>query len=127
MPSTSRQRRAGEQPFPGPAHACYTPIGSGGVGSLLYPSPLIPGANPTPAGRRMKVEYTNNALARMLDRGIREAEVEAVLEAPDHLGPSFEKRWHARKQLEKRALEVIFSRDLLHTQVITAYWQDASP
>ena len=75
----------------------------------------------------MKIEFTNNALARMLDRGIREADVRVALEAPDHLGPSFEKCWHARKQLEARTLEVIFSRDLLHAQVITTYWQETAP
>lgn len=75
----------------------------------------------------MKLEFTNNALARMLDRGIREADIQAALDAPDHLGPSFEKRWHARKKVERRTLEVVFCRDLIHTQVITAYWQDTSP
>ena len=75
----------------------------------------------------MTVEFTNNALARMLDRGIREADVRATLEAPDHLGPSFEKRWHARKLVEKRTLEVVFIRDLKHTRVITAYWQEPAP
>ncbi len=73
----------------------------------------------------MKVEFTNNALARMLDRGIRETEIQAALDAPDYLGPSFEKRWHVRKQVEKRTLEVIFWRHRTTTQVITAYWQDA--
>ncbi len=63
----------------------------------------------------------------MLDRGIEEADVQAVLKAPDHLGPSFEKRWHARKQMDRRTLEVVFLRDLMQTQVITAYWQEPSP
>lgn len=72
----------------------------------------------------MKVEFTNNALARMLDRGIREADVRAALDAPDHLGPSFEKRWHARKKVDARALEVVFLRQRTQTQVITAYWQE---
>ena len=58
----------------------------------------------------MKVEFTNNALARMLDRGISEANIRAALDAPDHLGPSFEKRWHARKKVEARTLEIVFSR-----------------
>ena len=74
----------------------------------------------------MKVEFTNNALARMLDRGICEADVRAVLDAPDHLGPSFEKRWHARKKVEARTLEVVFSRQRTQSQVITAYWQEPS-
>ncbi len=72
----------------------------------------------------MKVEFTNNALARMLDRGIREADVQAALDSPDHLGPSFEKRWHARKKLDARMLEVVFCRQRTHTQVITTYWQE---
>jgi hypothetical protein len=72
----------------------------------------------------MTIEFTNNALARMLDRGISEADVRATLEAPDHLGPSFEKRWHARKLVEKRTLEVVFFRAVKQTQVITAYWQE---
>jgi hypothetical protein len=75
----------------------------------------------------MKLDFTNNALARMLDRGIRETEIQSTLEAPDHLGPSFEKRWYARKQVDRRTLEVIFCRDLTHTQVITAYWKDVAP
>ncbi|HSB69824.1 MAG TPA: DUF4258 domain-containing protein [Candidatus Methylomirabilis sp.] len=75
----------------------------------------------------MTVEFTNNALARMLDRGIREADVRATLEAPDHLGPCSEKRWHAKKQVEGRTLEVVFFRSLKQTQVITAYWQEAAP
>jgi hypothetical protein len=74
----------------------------------------------------MKVEFTNNALARMLDRGIGEADVRAALDAPDHLGPSFEKRWHARKKVEARTLEVVFSRQRTQSQVITAYWQEPS-
>jgi hypothetical protein len=74
----------------------------------------------------MKIEFTNNALARMLDRGIREAEVESAIQSPDHLGPCLEKCWHARKRLEARTLEVVFTRDLAHTQVRTAYWQDVT-
>jgi hypothetical protein len=77
-------------------------------------------------GNEMKVEFTNNALARMLDRGIGEADVRAALDAPDHLGPSFEKRWHARKKVAARTLEVVFSRQRTQSQVITAYWQDPS-
>ncbi len=72
----------------------------------------------------MKVEFTNNVLGRMLDRGIAETEIRATLEAPDYLGPSFEKRWHARKRVNARTLEVIFSRNRANIQVITAYWQD---
>lgn len=81
----------------------------------------------TSSGEAMTVEFTNNAQARMLDRGIREADVRATLETPDHLGPSFEKRWNARKLIEKRTLEVVFFRDLKHTRVITAYWQEPAP
>jgi len=73
----------------------------------------------------MKVEFTNNAVARMLDRGIRETEVQAVLDAPDHLGPCSEKRWLARKKLETRTLEVVFYRQRIQTLVITAYWQES--
>ena len=72
----------------------------------------------------MLVEFTNNALARMLDRGIHEADVRAALDAPDHLGPSFEKRWHARKKVDARTLEVIFCRQRTQAQVITTYWQE---
>jgi hypothetical protein len=75
----------------------------------------------------MTVEFTNNAMARILDRDIREADVRATLEAPDHLGPSFEKRWHAKKVVGERTLEVVFFRDLKHTRVITAYWQEKVP
>ena len=74
----------------------------------------------------MKLEFTNNALARMLDRGIAEGDVLAALEAPDHLGPSFEKRWNARKKMEARTLEVVFARQRTQSQVITAYWQESS-
>jgi hypothetical protein len=74
----------------------------------------------------MKVEFTNNALARMLDRGIGEADVRAALDAPDHLGPSFEKRWHARKKVAARTLEVVFWRQRTQSQVLTAYWQEPS-
>jgi hypothetical protein len=74
----------------------------------------------------MKIEFTNNALARMLERGIREDDVEAAIDAPDHLGPWLEKWWHARKRMETRTLEVLFTRDLKHTLILTAYWQDVS-
>ena len=74
----------------------------------------------------MKVDFTNNALARMQDRGIRETEVQAALDAPDHLSPCFEKRWHARKQIGERMLEVIFWRHRTHAHVVTAYWQEPS-
>ena len=72
----------------------------------------------------MTVAFTTNALARMLDRGIREADVRAALDAPDHLGPSFEKRWLARKTVDARTLEVVFCRQRTQSQVITAYWQE---
>ncbi len=72
----------------------------------------------------MALVFTNNAMARMQDRGISEADIRAALDAPDHLAPSFEKRWHVRKQHAKRTLEVVFWRDPVTTQVITAYWQD---
>lgn len=75
----------------------------------------------------MKIEFTNNAVARMLDRGVREADVESVIQSPDHLGPCLEKCWYARKRIEARTLEVVFTRDLAQTQVRTAYWQDATP
>ena len=74
----------------------------------------------------MKIEFTNNAVARMQDRGIAEAAIQAALDAPDHLGPSFEKRWHARKKVNERMLEVLFSRHRAYNQIITAYWQDAA-
>ena len=74
----------------------------------------------------MALVFTNNAAARMLDRGISEADIRSALDAPDHLGPSFEKRWHVRKQINKRTLEVVFWRDPVKTQVITAYWQDGT-
>jgi hypothetical protein len=74
----------------------------------------------------MTVAFTTNALARMLDRGIREADVRAALDAPDHLGPCFEKRWHARKKVDARTLEVLFCRQRTQAQVITAYWQEPS-
>ena len=75
----------------------------------------------------MKVEFTNNALARMLDRGIGEAQVQAAIDAPDHLGPCLEKCWHARKRTDARTLEVVFTRDLAETRLLTAYWQDVAP
>jgi hypothetical protein len=74
----------------------------------------------------VKIEFTNNAVTRMQDRGIAEADIQAALDAPDHLGPCFEKRWHARKTLNGRTLEVLFSRHRSYSQVITAYWQDAA-
>jgi hypothetical protein len=73
----------------------------------------------------MKIEYTNNAVARMQDRGIAETDIQAVLDAPDQLGPCFEKRWHARKKVNEKMLEVLFSRHRAFSQIITAYWQDA--
>ena len=75
----------------------------------------------------MRIEFTNNALARMLDRDIRETDVETALDAPDYLGPSFGKRWHARRHIERGTLEVIFVRQRALMQVLTAYWQDARP
>ncbi len=75
----------------------------------------------------MKIEFTNNAVARMQDRGIAEADIQAVLDAPDNLGPCFEKHWHARKKVNARTLEVLFSRHRAYSQIITAYWQDAAP
>lgn len=75
----------------------------------------------------MKIEFTNNAVARMQDRGIAEADIQAVLDAPDHLGPCLEKCWHARKKVNGRMLEILFSRHRAYNQVITAYWQDAAP
>ncbi|HSD50006.1 MAG TPA: DUF4258 domain-containing protein [Candidatus Methylomirabilis sp.] len=75
----------------------------------------------------MKIEFTNNAVGRMQDRSIAEADIQAVLDAPDHLGPCFEKHWHARKKVNARTLEVLFSRHRAFSRVITAYWQDAAP
>jgi hypothetical protein len=75
----------------------------------------------------MKIEFTNNALARMLDRGIGQAQVQAAIDDPDHLGPCLEKRWHARKRADARTLEVVFTRDLAETRILTAYWQDVAP
>ncbi len=74
----------------------------------------------------MAVIFTNHAVARMQDRGIGEADVRAALDALDQLSPSFEKRWLIRKQLDKRTLEVVFWRDPVQTQVITAYWQNGA-
>ncbi|HTX54236.1 MAG TPA: DUF4258 domain-containing protein [Candidatus Baltobacteraceae bacterium] len=74
----------------------------------------------------MQLEFTHNAQTRMAERGIGEADVQAVLEAPDHLSPFQEKHWHARKKVEKGTLEVIFSRDRLHVVVFTAFWKDLS-
>jgi hypothetical protein len=58
--------------------------------------------------------------------GMTEADVRAALDAPDHLGPSFEKRWHARKKVAARTLEVVFWRQRTQSQVLTAYWQEPS-
>jgi Domain of unknown function (DUF4258) len=73
----------------------------------------------------MKLEFTNNALARMLDREIRQADILAAIESPEQLVPCMEKCWHARKSFGARTLEVILTRDLLQTQIITAYWQES--
>lgn len=77
-------------------------------------------------GEGMRLDFTNNALARMLDRGIDHNDIRAALDTPDHLGPSFEKRWRARKMIGARTLEVVFWRHRAHTQVVTAYWQESS-
>lgn len=73
----------------------------------------------------MLVEFTNNVQARMQDRGIAEAEVRAALDSPDGLRQSFENHWHVRKRINDRTLEVLFLRDGMHQQVITAYWQES--
>jgi len=75
----------------------------------------------------MRLELTNNAQARMLDRRIAEADIQATIASPDHLSPYMEKCWHARKQMGTRALEVLFTRDLVQTQILTAFWQDVAP
>ncbi len=72
----------------------------------------------------MVIDFTTNAQARMQDRVITAAEVRTALEAPDQLAQSFENRWRARKRLKDRALEVLFLRDPMHCQVITAYWTE---
>ncbi len=74
----------------------------------------------------MKLDFTTNAQARMAERGIREAEIQAVLDAPDHLSPCLEKHWHARKRVENRTLEVLFARDRLQAVVLTAFWKEGS-
>ena len=73
----------------------------------------------------MLIEFTTNVQARMQDRGIAESQVRAALDAPDQLCPSFENRWRARKRIEGRAIEVLFLRDPLQQQVITAYWVES--
>ena len=72
----------------------------------------------------MIVEFTLNAQARMLERGITEADVRAAVQSPDTLGPCLDKCWHARKQLEARKLEVIFVREPAQVRIVTAYWQE---
>jgi hypothetical protein len=72
----------------------------------------------------MPVEFTNNAQARMRDRGIAEAEVRGALDAPDALLKSVESHWRVRKRIEGRMLEVLFLRNGTHQHVITAYWQE---
>ena len=61
----------------------------------------------------------------MLDREIRKADILAAIESPEQLAPCMEKCWRARKPSGARTLEVIFIRDLLQTQIITAYWQES--
>jgi hypothetical protein len=70
------------------------------------------------------VELTSNAQARLQDRGIAEADVRAALASPDALRPSVESRWHARKRLNERTLEVLFLREAMRQQVISAYWAE---
>lgn len=70
------------------------------------------------------MELTNNAQARLQDRGIAEADVRAALASPDALRPSFESHWHARKRVNERTLEVLFLRDGMRQQVISAYWAE---
>ena len=86
----------------------------------------LPSGGAAVLGEGMRVEFTNNALARMLDRDIGQNDIRAALDTPDHLGPSFEKRWRARKMIGARTLEVVFWRHRAHTQVVTAYWQESS-
>ena len=73
----------------------------------------------------MQLGYTKNAMARMADRSIPAAAVEAAVESPDQLSPCFEKCWLARKRLQGRRLNVIFTRSLTQTLVVTAYWQES--
>ncbi len=72
----------------------------------------------------MRLELTNNARARMLERDIAESDVQAALDAPDSLAPTFEHHWHARKRIQDRVLEVLFVRDMTQQRVVTAYWQE---
>lgn len=72
----------------------------------------------------MELGFTDNALARLAERGIREAQVRAALEAPDQLAPCLEKFWHARKGFGPRRLEVVFTRNLGQALVATAFWQE---
>jgi hypothetical protein len=74
----------------------------------------------------MKLDFTTNAQARLAERGIREADIQTVLEAPDHLSPFLEKHWHAKKRLDQRTLEVIFARDPLQVLVLTAFWKEVA-
>jgi hypothetical protein len=74
----------------------------------------------------VQLDFTQNALARMADRRIHDRQIAAALEAPDHLGPSFEKCWSARKLVDGRTLEVVFLRDPARVQILTAFWRDGT-
>jgi hypothetical protein len=72
----------------------------------------------------MRLELTNNARARMLERDIAESDIQATLDAPDSLAPTFEHHWHARKRIQDKTLEVLFVRNMTHQLVVTAYWKE---
>jgi len=74
----------------------------------------------------MEVEFSDNALTRMAERGITEAEVRAVLDGPDHLAAFLDRFWRARKLLAGRRLEVLFMRGAQRRLVVTAYWQEGA-
>ena len=71
---------------------------------------------------RMDIRYTRHANVRMLQRKIRQEDIESAIQNPDTTREAIQERVAARKKLSKGTLEVIYKKSISKIVIITCYW-----
>ena len=71
------------------------------------------------------IQYTQHATDRMAERGVSEAEVESVMNAPAITLPGRLGRAHVMgypRETDRRGLHVIYNEDANQRWVVSVYW-----
>ncbi|MCX6731813.1 MAG: DUF4258 domain-containing protein [Candidatus Parcubacteria bacterium] len=70
----------------------------------------------------MKLKFTNHAKYRILERKIKMSDIKDTLKNPDFYGHTFDNKIVARKLIDGKTLEVVYTKIKREILIITIYY-----